>query len=248
MDNQRNDFTYRLLLDGGIKKGMRVLDVGCGTGDVSMMVAELVGESGEAIGFDISESAVAIAQGVAQQNQLTNIKFIISDITELPYDLGQFDAIVGRRVLMYQKDAVSSVKSLLSFLKPDGLLIFQESDCMGTPNNIKSMPLHCQVQSWIWKTVAKEGGNIHIGSELYSIMKQAGLNICQIRAEAIVQTQESGSDLAWVTEMMLIRITKLGVASEEEIDIDTLDERLQNEIKESNSVFIRDMAFGVWAK
>jgi ubiquinone/menaquinone biosynthesis C-methylase UbiE len=248
MKNQRNDFTYRLLVDGGVKKGMRVLDVGCGSGDVSMMVAELVGKSGEVIGFDVSESAVVTAQGVAQQNQLTNIKFVIADITELPHDLGQFDAIVGRRVLMYQKDAVNSVKSLLPFLKPDGVLIFQESDCMGTAMNTTSMSLHNQVQSWIWNTVAKENGNIHIGSELYSIMKQAGLNIGQIGAEAILQTHESGSDLAWVTKMMLKRITKFGVATEEEIDIDTLDGRLQNERKQSNNLFIRDMAFGVWAK
>lgn len=248
MDNQRNDFTYRLLVDGGIKKDMRVLDVGCGTGDVSVMVAELMGKSGEIIGVDISENSLVTARNVVKQNQLSNIQFIHADIARLPYDLGDFDAIVGRRVLMYQKDAVNSIKSLLPFLKPDGILIFQESDCMAASISTTSMPLHTLVQSWIWDTVVKEGGNIHIGMNLYSIMKQAGLKIGQIRAEAILQTYESGSDLAWVTKMMLKRITQLGIATEEEIDIDTLDERLQNEREESNNVFIRDMAFGVWAK
>lgn len=248
MDNQRNDFTYRLLVDGGIKEGMRVLDVGCGTGDVSMMVAELIGNSGEIIGFDISETSLAAARDGAKQNQLANIRFIHADMACLPYDLGNFDAIVGRRVLMYQKDAVNSIKNLLPFLKPDGLLIFQESDCMAASISTTSMPLHTLVQSWIWDTVAKEGGNIHIGMNLYSIMRQAGLKIGQIRAEAILQTYESGSDLAWVTRMMLKRITEFEIATEEEIDIDTLDKRLQNERETSNSVFIRDMAFGVWAK
>jgi ubiquinone/menaquinone biosynthesis C-methylase UbiE len=248
MDNQRNDFTYRLLVDGGIKEGMRVLDVGCGTGEVSMMLAELIGKSGEIIGFDLSENSLAIARDIAKQKQLSNIRFIYADIACLPYDLGKFDAIVGRRVLMYQKDAVNSVKSLLPFIKSDGVIIFQESDCMAASISTTSMPLHTLVQSWIWDTVAKEGGNIHIGTNLYSIMKQAELKIGQIRGEVILQTHESGSDLAWVTKMMLTRITKFGIATEKEIDLDTLDERLKNELEESNNVFIRDMAFGVWAK
>lgn len=200
MDNQRNDFTYRLLVDGGINNGMRVLDVGCGTGDVSRMAAKLTGKSGEIIGVDFSEDALVIARNAVKQNQLSNIRFIHADIASLPYDLGVFDAIVGRRVLMYQKDAVNSIKSLLPLLKPDGILIFQESDCVAASICTTSMPLHTLVQSWIWDTVAKEGGNIHIGMNLYSIMKQAGLKIGQIHAEAILQTYESGSDLAWVTK------------------------------------------------
>ena len=248
MANQRNDFTYRLLADGGIKEGMRILDVGCGTGDVSMMAAELIGNSGEIIGVDISEAALATAREGAKQKHLANLRFIQADLAGLPSDLGNFDAIVGRRILMYQKDAVNSIKSLLPFLKPDGLLIFQESDCLAASVSTASMPLHTLVQSWIWDTVAKEGGNIHIGMNLYAIMKQAGLKIGQIRGEAILQTYESGSDLAWVTKMMLKRIIEADIATEEEIEIDTLEERLQNERAESNSVFIRDMAFGVWAK
>ncbi len=41
MINQREDFTYRLLMDAGIKKGFRVLDVGCGSGDVTLLQQKL---------------------------------------------------------------------------------------------------------------------------------------------------------------------------------------------------------------
>lgn len=86
-----------------------------------------------------------------------------------------------------------------------------------------------------------------MGMNLYSVFKQAGLSITQIRAEAVLQTLETGSDLAWVVQMMLPRIIKLGVVNQKEIEIDTLEERLNSERQNANTVFVRDMAFGIWA-
>ena len=246
MIDQRNDFTHRLLIDAGIKEGQRVLDVGCGTGDVTFLVAEIVGNAGEVIGFDLNEAALAAARDSAIKSRFSNISFIKAEIGKLPQNLGQFDAIVGRRVLMYQPDAVDSLKSLLPYVKTRGIVVFQESDSMGSFMDTGIMPLHTKAQTWILDTVAKEGGNIHIGMNLYSVFKQAGLTVEQVKAEAILQTQETGSDLAWVVKMMLPRIIQLGVAEAKDIEIDTLEERLDYERHIANTVFVRDMAFGIW--
>ena len=68
MDNLRDEFFHRLLIDSGIKKGMRVLDVGCGAGDLSVMASELMGDDGEVIGFDISQDALAAAKKRLMRN------------------------------------------------------------------------------------------------------------------------------------------------------------------------------------
>jgi ubiquinone/menaquinone biosynthesis C-methylase UbiE len=47
LNNLRNEFFHRLLIDSGIRKGMRVLDVGCGRGDLSIIASELVGDTGQ---------------------------------------------------------------------------------------------------------------------------------------------------------------------------------------------------------
>jgi ubiquinone/menaquinone biosynthesis C-methylase UbiE len=52
MSINRPDFTTRLLSDAGIGQGMRILDVGCGSGDVSFLLCDLVGGGGEVIGVD----------------------------------------------------------------------------------------------------------------------------------------------------------------------------------------------------
>lgn len=245
MINQRTEFTYRLLMDAGIKKGSCVLDVGCGSGDVTLLAAEMVGDIGEVIGFDTNEAALGIAQNSADQRHIFNVKFIKAEIGKIQSEIGQFDTIVGRRVLMYQPDAVYSIKSLLPYLKPNGVVVFQESDSMGSVKNA-DLPLHTQAQAWIWNTVKQEGGNIYMGSNLYSVFKQAGLAITQVRADAVLQTPETGSDLAWVVKMMMPRIIQSGTASQEEIGIDSLEDRLNRELKNANTVFVRDMAFGIW--
>jgi ubiquinone/menaquinone biosynthesis C-methylase UbiE len=54
--------TERLLRQAGLKEGMRVLDLGCGTGGVSLLAAELVGPSGSVVGIDQSVDAIAMAK------------------------------------------------------------------------------------------------------------------------------------------------------------------------------------------
>jgi ubiquinone/menaquinone biosynthesis C-methylase UbiE len=248
MDKLRDGFTQRLLTDGGIKKGMRVLDVGCGTGDLSVMASELAGDNGEVVGLDISENALAEARNAIGEKRISTVKFVQADITELPDNIGIFDAIIGRRVLMYLSDAALGINSLLPYLTANGKMIFQESDCMASSFCAQSMPLHTKVQTWIWNTVAKEGGEIHIGRQLYYLMRNANLKILQMRAEAILHTYESGSDLGWVAKIMAPRMISHGVVTLEEMDADTLEDRLQLELRESGTPFIRDMAFGVCAE
>jgi ubiquinone/menaquinone biosynthesis C-methylase UbiE len=248
MKKLRDEFTRRLLADGGIEKGMRVLDVGCGTGDLSIMASELAGDSGEVVGVDISEDALTSARNSIAEKRISTVTFIRAEIAKLPENIGTFDAIIGRRVLMYLDDAAQGIKSLLPHLTTNGKMIFQESDCMASSFCAQSMPLHTKVQTWMWDTVAKEGGDIHIGRQLYSLMRNAGLKILQTRAEAILHTYESGSDLGWVAKMMASRMISHGVVTSEEMDADTLENRLQLELKESGVPFIRDMAFGVCAE
>jgi ubiquinone/menaquinone biosynthesis C-methylase UbiE len=60
------DVTYRLMSDAGIYDGMRVLDIGCGRGDVALLATRLVGTRGEVLGIDTDETAIgAVRRGRA---------------------------------------------------------------------------------------------------------------------------------------------------------------------------------------
>ena len=242
MDNVE-DITYNLLVDAGIKKGMHILDIGCGRGDVSFLLADMVGIEGSVLGLDLDDNALEIARERASDHVLTNVDFIKSDLNELSIDNRQFDAIVGRRVLMYLPDPRRVISELSAMLKIGGIMIFQESDSTLSSKSIVPMPLHKQVDKWIWDTVEREGGNIHIGFDLWGLLTQKGLIIEKLRAEAVVQTPDKPLPRAMIVKLMLPRIIKTGVATENEIDINTLENRLTEERENTNAIYIGEIVF-----
>jgi ubiquinone/menaquinone biosynthesis C-methylase UbiE len=93
-------FTRRLLEDAGIEGGMRVLDVGAGAGDVTLLTAELVGPTGSAVGVDRDPRVLKTASARAEAASLTNVSFVAEDFREAVLPHGRFDAVVGRLVLL----------------------------------------------------------------------------------------------------------------------------------------------------
>lgn len=240
--------TKRLLVDAGIAPGMRVLDVGSGRGSVSCMLATLVGERGEIVGLDCDARILEVARTRADELDLANVTFAQGDLCAPSPELGDFDAVVGRRVLMYQSNAVAAVRGLVRVVRPGGLVVFQEHDTTMVPASVVPLALHERVHDWIWRTVEREGADVHMGFRLASVLTEAGLRDVQVRAEAIVQTPTTSSQTGTIVRAIMPRIVQQGVATETEIDADTLDARLDQERRDANASFVGDVAFGAWAR
>src|SRR5215470_7231157 len=76
--------TRRFFAEAGIAQGMRVLDVGCGAGDTSVLLGAMVGKSGTVVGVDRAPAAVAAAKAKAGRHD--NLRFIEGDPTDLRFD------------------------------------------------------------------------------------------------------------------------------------------------------------------
>ena len=240
--------TERLFVDAGIGAGMRVLDLGCGNGEVSFLLARLVGAGGEVVGIDRHGPSLESARENAAGRGLTNLRFWQGELGPLPAAWGRFDAMVGRRVLMYVARPVDVIRQLAQSLRPCGVVVFQEHDATLVPGRVTPLPLHDQVQGWIWQTVKREGANVHMGFDLANVLEEAGLNVEQLRAEAVVQTHATAYRGAAIVRAMLPRILEHGVASAAEIDLDTLEQRLADERAKTRSTYLSDMVFGAWAR
>src|SRR6266576_621389 len=116
--------TRRLFQDAGITLGMRVLDVGCGVGDVSMLAAALVGPEGSVVGVDTNQRSLELARRRVAALGLPNVAFLESDLRSLSFD-HPFDAVVGRFILMYLGEPSEVLRLLAMHLRSGGIIAFQ---------------------------------------------------------------------------------------------------------------------------
>jgi SAM-dependent methyltransferase len=246
--NPANAFTERLFLSAGIGPGMRVLDLGCGRGDVSLLAGQLVGASGAVVGVDREGAAIREARSRASELGANHVTFSDAALETIELAPQSFDAIVARRVLMYLPAPVDTLRRLVGALRPGGVVAVQEHDATMLPAGRPPLALHDRVISWIWTTVEREGGNLHMGFELATVLEDVGLEDVRAGAEAVVRTAHDPDALAPIVRAMLPRMIEHRVTSAAEIDLDTLGQRLVDERRAARATYVTDMAFGVWAR
>lgn len=117
--------TAGLLRRAGVAPGMRVLDAGCGDGDVAFLAASLVGERGWVTGVDRRPEAVERAQGRAAIARLANVRFRQHDLETDDWP-GTYDAVVARLLLGRLDDPVRALARLARRVRPGGLLVIHE--------------------------------------------------------------------------------------------------------------------------
>ena len=115
--------TREFLEAAGMTTGMRVLDVGSGTGDVAFLAADIVGPSGEVIGTDIAPAAIASARDAAEVQGKAQVSFREGDPAEMAFDQ-PLDFVVGRFVFHHQPDPGPMLRNLAGHLRPGGYSSF----------------------------------------------------------------------------------------------------------------------------
>jgi len=243
------ELTETVFARAGLAQGMRVLDVGCGAGDVSLLAAAFVGSGGSVLGVDQSPDSVALARERAKAAGLDNVKFEVGQLEEFRHG-GPFDALVGRLVLLYLKEPAVVLRQLAELVRPGGLVIFQEME-MATARSVPDIPLWSSCGKWIVEAFKRAGVETAMGSRLYSIYKQAGLGEPQMLVGGRVEGSPHSEIYEWLAQTvrsLLPMIEKTGVATREEVGIDTLADRLRAEVTANEAVVHSPTFVGAWAR
>ena len=239
--------TRMIFAEAGIRPGMRVLDLGCGAGDVAFVAADLVGPDGCVVGVDRSTDALARARVRAAHRGLTQVQFVEGDIHD-PAPGGPFDAIVERLTLWAVPDPAAVLRRQATVLRPGGLVVPVEVD-LSSVRWLPEIPLGTQVKSWLVEGFARAGLTM-LGPRLWAILQEAGL-----RPLGMIGVQPHfGPDdpvgIAFLVEAIRVAaplIVGTGVATAEEIGMETFEQRLRDEGERSQAVGATYMLLSAWA-
>jgi len=246
--------TRRLFERAGIASGMRVLDIGSGSGDVAFLAAGLVGPEGSVIGADRDPAQIAFAAQRARANGLTNVHFLAQDFREIELD-PPVDAIVGRLVLMYAAAPLDALRRALRNLRPGGVIALQES-VIDYDGPVLVEPLDClaaRAAGWFRAGFRHAGVQPRMGMRLFGLMRAAGLEP-SAELDMLLPLQQ-GPDgelfrtLTAVVRSQLPAIVASGAATEAEIGIETLEQRLIADAPPGGVVgYFNAGHVGVWAR
>jgi SAM-dependent methyltransferase len=167
----------RVLLDAGLRRGMRVADLGCGVGMVTALLAELVGSEGYVVGIDASAAQLAQARERMPPGG-TNIHFVEASATEMGLPPAWFDLVYCRFLLLHLPEPERALREMWSLLKPNGIVVCEDGDLTSADSEPPSA-LDAFADLWGWLGPAR-GVDYTLGRRLFHMVQAAGFSAPEI--------------------------------------------------------------------
>ena len=183
-----NAFFERL----GVEPGMRVLDLGCGPGYVSVELAKRVGPSGEVVALDEAKHWTEWLALKAKERGLANVRTVTARIQEADLPASSFDVIFSRWVFSFLSDPSAVATMLARSLKPGGLLAIEDYNHEGVSIFPESDGFRAAVRATraLYKT---SGGDQFVMGKIPAIFAAAGLETVEVHPNVLCGGPESGA-------------------------------------------------------
>jgi SAM-dependent methyltransferase len=237
--------TSQLLNTIGISKGMQCLDVGCGGGHVTKLLASLVGPQGKVVGTDLDGEILALAGQDAEADHLSNIEFRQADVS-IYQDKEIYDVVYARFLLTHLSEPEKCLDTMVNVCSPDGMIVIEDIDFAGSfcyPHCAayqRYMELYQQV-------VYRRGGDPNIGPKLPGMLRKAGVGDIQIHVVQPAHLQGDGKFMAAITMARIAEsVIAEGLATEDEVE--QVISGLNEAAADSETVMSLARIFQVWGR
>ncbi|MDD9991383.1 MAG: class I SAM-dependent methyltransferase [Rhodospirillales bacterium] len=210
-----------------LSPGMRLLDLGCGPGTISVGLAAAVAP-GAMHGIDMEPSQIEMANAAATAGGHGRAVFQVGDVTDLPFEDASFDVAHCHALLNHAPDTQAVLAEVKRVLKPGGLFaareVFGDSSFLEPARDLSGITGDT-VWATFLKLLAANGGHPQMGRELKGALVEAGF--VNVRASASFETYDTADDLAFLrgliigwffSPLTMEAAMKLGLASQEQFD------------------------------
>jgi ubiquinone/menaquinone biosynthesis C-methylase UbiE len=167
--------TNRLLSSLNLSKDKRILDIACGKGTTSILIAKKIGC--KITGIDISPALIEDAKKLARKNRVDNlIDFQVADATKIPFNNNEFDASIAQAMLVLIDDKVSVIREALRVVRPSGVagwieLTWQEEPTEQFMKQVSEVICaYCMLNVKMldgWKSLFFQSGASNLQSEIH---------------------------------------------------------------------------------
>jgi SAM-dependent methyltransferase len=243
-----NDHTEHALRLAGLRPGMRVLDVGCGPGEVSFVAARLVGPTGSVLGIDAAADIIEMARARAATQDLPHLSFQATPIADVVLD-EPVDAVIGRLILMHLPDPASALRQLATLVRPGGLIAFGESN-VGAARSFPDTALSHALIDGIAQAFRALGLDPAFGATLYGLFQSAGLPPPRLTLAAPMGGATDTDVLAYSVEVWRLVYPvaqQLGLVTHDLADIDGLAERIRQDAAAADAIIMLPPLITAWS-
>jgi SAM-dependent methyltransferase len=186
-----------------LRPGMRMLDCGCGPGSITVGLAAAVAP-GETIGLDLQEAQIDHARRMATEQSVSNVRFEVGSVYELPFADASFDAAFAHNLLLHVADPLRALREMRRVLKPGGVVGIADDDG-GTWLWEPHTPLLAEAQRLFLLALAHHGGDPYRARHHRRLLLEAGF-VHPIAGATLGTAGVFGSDedtrwiAAWIVE------------------------------------------------
>jgi predicted O-methyltransferase YrrM len=209
--------TSQLLKTAGISEGMKCLDVGCGGGYVTLLMASLVGPKGKVVGIDSDGAILALAREDAEAEHLNNVEFRHADAS-ICQEEKAYDLVYARFLLTHLSEPEKCLDAMLRACIPEGLTVIEDIDFTGS----FCYPYCAAYQRYTelyQQVVQRRGGDPNLGPKLPGMLRKAGAEGVQVNVVQPAHLEGDGKLIASITMARIAdSVISEGLASEAEVE------------------------------
>lgn len=245
-------YTEKYFRAAGLVSGMRVLDLGSGMGDVALLCGDIVGPGGRVLGLDRDAAVLEQARRrTVEQGCASWVSFQAVHLDEFSTD-ELFDAVVGSYVLLYQRDPAATIRRMVRFLKPCGIVVFHEVD-FSVPNPTDPpCTFYDELVALIPESFRRVGLPPDFGRRLAKTYVDAGLPFPTLVGDIPVGGEPGSYLYSWVANTLASvapRLPDLGLALPPGVVADsTLAARLESAVVAQCSQLRCPLQFAAWTR
>jgi SAM-dependent methyltransferase len=202
----------------GLREGMKVVEVGCGSGNIACWVAERVGPGGSVVAIDNSPGQIEQANAQARVRGLHNIDFHVADAYAPRLPEGAFDLAYCRLVLMHLTHPAEALRAMRSLVRPGGLVVCEEMDlgCWLCDPPAAAMTRFFELNEALGRRL---GEDFRLGASLHRLFRQAGFARPDVGANFALALRGAEKRLLGMTFVEFgPALVRQGLATQAEVD------------------------------